>query len=354
MIPVSTSGVSMRRPSWRGVFAGLLMGLIVVMAMAALALVLGSFLSLDLQGAGITAGIYAIITALISAFVAGYFAVKASAPEALFGNGTDIHPKDATLTGILTAASIIVVTSYLTMSGATSVLRGATNAAGAAIGGTASMVAGTAGAVASTAGTAGTVASLASTVGIIDSAAADQARQALQGVTGDISSEDLQAIVAKNLDGIDEMQVKATTAVLEDMLKQTKNEMANLDYTNLDTWKNLDEHLKARMNEVERVIKSDELIYRLQQEGLTREQAVQVRDEAQATYMEYKAKAEQTIAETRQSIEQNVQQALAEAEAKARKAAFYTGLFWLISSLLTFVMAIMGAKKAAANYRYIA
>lgn len=353
MIP-TTSGVNMRRPSWRGVFAGLLMGLIVVMAMAALALVLGSFLSLDLQGAGIAAGIYAVITALLSAFVAGYFAVKASAPEALFGNGTDIHPKDATLTGILTAATIVVVTSYLTMSGATSVLRGATNVAGTAIGGTASMVAGTAGAVANTAGTVGTVASLASTVGLIDSTAANQARQALQGATGDIKAEDLEAIVAKNLDGISEAQVKATAAVLEDMLKQTKNEMANLDYTDLDTWKNLDEHLKARMNEIERVITSDELIYRLQQEGLSQEQALQVRDEAQATYVEYKEKAEQTITQTRQTIEQNVNQALAEAEDKARKAAFYTGLFWLISSLLTFVMAVMGARKAAANYRYIA
>lgn len=346
MIP-ATSGVNMRRPSWRGVFAGLLMGLIVVMAMTALALVLGSFLSLDLQGVGITAGIYAVVTALLSAFVAGYFAVKASAPEALFGNGTDIHPKDATLTGILTAATIIVVTSYLTMSGATSVVRGATNIAGTAIGGTASMVA-------STAGTAGTVASLATTVGLVDDDVASQARQALQGVTGDIKGEDLEAIVAKNLEGIDEAQVKATTAVLEDMLKQTKSEMANLDYTNLDTWKNLDQHLKTRMNEVERVITSDELIYRLQQEGLTQEQALQVRNKAQTTYAEYKEKAEQTIAETRQTVEQNVQKALAEAEAKARKAALYAGLFWLISSLLTFVMAVMGARKAAANYRYIA
>ena len=47
------------------------MGLVVSMAMLALALVLGSFLSLDLRGAGVAAGIYAAITALISALIFG-------------------------------------------------------------------------------------------------------------------------------------------------------------------------------------------------------------------------------------------------------------------------------------------
>lgn len=326
------------------------MGLIVVMAMAALALILGSFLSLDLRGAGITAGVYAIITALVSAFTAGYFAVKASAPEVLIGDGANIHPKAATLTGILTAATIIVATSYLTMSGTASLLRGAGSAAATAIGGTANVVAGAAGAVASTAGTVGTAASLASTAGMIDNDTLEQAKQALQGSTGDMNRADVEAIVAKNLEGIDEAQVKAATAVLEDMLKNTKNEMANLDYTSLDTWKNLDKHLKERMNEVEYVIKSDELIERLENEGLSHEQAIQVRDEAEATYNTYKTEAEQKLSETRQKIENSVQVALAEAEAKARQAAFYTGLFWLISSLLTFVMAVVGAKSAAAKY----
>lgn len=99
------------------------MGLVVSMAMLALALVLGSFLSLDLMGAGVAAGIYAAITALISAFVAGFFAVKASAPEAIFGDGTDILPKDATLTGILTAAAIVVISSVFAMSSVSSVVR---------------------------------------------------------------------------------------------------------------------------------------------------------------------------------------------------------------------------------------
>ena len=106
------------------------MGLVVSMAMLALALVLGSFLSLDLRGAGVAAGICAAITALISAFVAGFFAfvagffaVKASAPEAIFGDGTDILPIDATLAGILTAAAIVAISSVFAMSSVSSVVR---------------------------------------------------------------------------------------------------------------------------------------------------------------------------------------------------------------------------------------
>ena len=116
-----------RRPSWRGILAGLLMGLVVSMTMLALGLVLSSFLSLDLRGAGIAAGIYAAVTALLSAFVAGFFAVKASAPEALFGDGTDILPKDAALTGILTAAAIVVISSIFAMNSVTGIVRTAGN-----------------------------------------------------------------------------------------------------------------------------------------------------------------------------------------------------------------------------------
>ncbi len=338
-----------RRPSWRGIIAGLLMGLIVVMAMTALALVLGSFIpSISLQGAGITAGVYAVITALVSAFVAGYYAVKASAPEVLFGDGTDIDPKDATLTGILTAATIIVATSYLTMSGATSFVRGAGNVAGTVATGTAGAVASTAGAVTGSVGTlAGTGASLAGLAG--QTGLIDEARQAYNQVTGDISRTDIEQLVAKNLDGMSQEQIHATTNVVVEMLKDTRQDVKNLDFTRLDTWQNLDMYAKERMAHIEQVITGPEFIARLQAQGLTEAQAMQVRDEAQAAYMDYKAKTEAKIAQTRQSIEQGLQQA----EEAARKAALYAGLFWLISAGLTFVMSVIGARSAAAKYRII-
>ncbi|UNU72729.1 hypothetical protein LU293_06320 [Moraxella nasovis] len=334
--------ISMTRPSWRGIFAGLLMGLVVIIAMAALALVLGSFLSLDLQGAGITAGIYTIITALLSAFVAGYFAVKASAPESILGDGTAIHPKDATLTGVLTAAVIIVATSYFAMSGATSIVRGAGNAVGSIASGAGSAVSSVTGAAASAAGTGAAASGL-----LANSEIANKARTAYESVKGDVSREDIEAILAKNLDGIDQAQISATATVVQNLLKDTKEEVQSLDFTSIDTWKNLDEHAKARMAHIEGVLASDEFINRLQAQGLSRAQAEQVRTEATQTYQEYKAKTEKTIEETRQDIEQG----LAQAEDHARKAALYGGLFWLISALLTFIASIAGARSAAANYR---
>lgn len=329
-----------RRPSWRGIFAGLLMGLVVSMAMLALALVLSSFLSLDLRGAGIAAGVYAALTALLSAFVAGHFAVKSSAPEALFGDGTDIAPKDATLTGILTAAAIVVISSVFAFNGITGVVK----TAGNAVGGTASMIGNAAGAVASTTATvagAGAVAVNASSEGGI----ANKAQELYQKATGNISREDIEAWVAKNNDSFDQAQVAATVNVLEGMVNKTKADLAKMDFGSIDTWKNIDEYAKQRAAEVETVLKGDELINRLQNEGLSEAQAVQVREVAMTSYQEYRASTEQAIADAKLKAEQ----ALQTAEETARKAALYSGLFWLISTLLTFVASVLGARSAIAK-----
>lgn len=325
-----------RRPSWRGVIAGLVMGMIVVMAMIALALVLSSFLPFDLKGTSIAGGIYAAITALVSAFVAGYFAIKFSAPEALFGDGTDIDPKDATLTGMLTAALIVLLTTFFTLSSATGILASAGNV----VGGTVSTVAKTAGGAAA----AGTAAAGQASQ---NDGVQQRAQEIYQRVSGDISEQDIQAMVAKNTQNLDQQQVAATSRVVEDMVNGTKGEVANMDFTDLDTWRNLDDYAKQRMASIEQTLQGPELITRLQQEGLTEAEAIQVRTEVQQSFNEYKMKTEQTIAEARQAAEQKLQQA----EEVARKAALYSGLFWLISTLLTFIAATMGARSAASKYR---
>ena len=338
-----------RRPSWSGIIAGLLMGLIVVMAMVALALVLSSFLPFDLKGTSIGAGIYAVITALISAFVAGYYAVKCSAPEALFGDGTAIDPKDATLTGMLTAAAIIFITTFFTMSSATSILSTATRAVGSTVGTVASATASTVGASASAVGSVADNVMKNSDINL-----QQEAQKIYQQISGDISREDIEKWVAKNTDNLDEAQISATTDVVEQMVNETKGEVKQLDFTDLDTWRNIDEIAKQRMNEIETVLTGPELITRLQEQGLSEAQALQVRDEATAAFNEYKAQTEQVVATAQQKADeakQSVDQALVQAEDTARKAALYTGLFWLISALLTFLSSIMGARKAAVNYR---
>lgn len=346
-----------RRPSWRGILAGLLMGLVVWFAMFSLALILSAFLSLDLQGASITAGIYAIVTALLSAYTAGYFAVKASAPEALFGDGVEILPKDATLTGMLTAASIIVLTTWLAISGLTGAVKTAGNVAGA----TASAVGSAAGAVGNAAGSViGTTASIATT-GATAAAASGQSDDIGNGlqalykkVTGDISRDDIESWIAKNNDTLSKAQISASANVIENMVNKTKTQMADMDFSDIDTWKNLDEYAKNRFAQIETVIKGPELIQRLENEGLSEAQAQQVQQEALTTYQDYRAKTEQSIADAKAQVEQTkvkAQQAVDEAKETARKTALYTGLFGLLSMLFTFLASIAGAKQAAAKYR---
>lgn len=323
-----------RRPSWRGALAGLLMGLIVVMAMIALALVLSSFLPFDLQGTSIAAAIYAAITALVSAYVGGYFAVKYSAPETLFGDGTEIDPKDATLTGMLTAASMIALTTMLALNGATSILSSATSA----VGSTVSSVASATGGVASAVGSAAQQS---------DTDFQQQAKNAYDRATGDIRRSDVEGWVAKNTDNLDQEQVNAATTVITQLVNEQKAEVESLDFTNLETWKNMDEVAKQRMADVQQTLESDEIINRLQAAGLSENEAQQVRTEVVSSYNEYKLQTEEMVASTKQKADQ----ALYQAEDVARKTALYSGLTWLISALLTFIASVMGARSAAANYR---
>lgn len=320
------------RPSWRGIFAGLLMGLVISMAMLAPALVLGLFLSLDLRGAGLSAGIYAAITALIVLFCR-FFAVKASAPEALFGDGTEILPKDAVLTGMLTAAAIVVISSIFAMSGVSSVIK----TTGSAVG----TIANTLG------GAAGTVASTAITAASSDGEMKNRAQELYQKATGNIDRQDIESWIAKNNGTFDQDQIHATVNVLEGMLNKTQNDLAQMDFTSLETWKSIDTYAKKRADEVQTVLTGEELINRLQAQGLTQAQAVEVQQETLVSYQEYRTNAEQAVADARLKMEQTLQAA----EDAGRKAALYSGLFWLLSTLLTFIASIFGAKSAVANYR---
>ena len=119
---------------------------------------------------------------------------------------------------------------------------------------------------------------------------------------------------------------------------------------NIDTWKNIDDYAKKRADEVQAVLTGDELVNRLQAQGLSQAQAVEVQQETLTSYQEYRTNTEQAIADARVKMEQTLQAA----EEAGRKAALYSGLFWLISTLLTFVASIFGAKTAAANYRLAA
>lgn len=336
---MSIQTIPARRPSWRGIFAGLIMGLVVTMIMLAISLIVGSFLSLDLRGAGIAAGIYAIITALISAYVAGFFAVKASAPEALFGDGTDILPKDAALTGMLTAACIVLLTSYGAMNSATNILSGASSAVASTASGATSVVGSVASGVGGLAVAGGTAATQNNEV-------SSRIESAYQSAMGKVSREDIQNWLAKNTE-LDNAEIDATTSVIEQMVNREVQSLSAMDFTNIDTWQNLDEHLKSRAASIEETLKGDELIAKLQAQGLSEEKALHVRQTAVEAYNDVRVSTEEKI----NTAKAEVSQAIETAKDTARKTALYSGLFWLISTILTFVMSITGAKNAATKYR---
>ncbi|MCD0159637.1 hypothetical protein IHN57_20510, partial [Deinococcus sp. 6GRE01] len=68
------------RLSWRGVFAGMVMGLVTTFTIIALGTVITALTGLTLSGVGIAAAIWSGIAALVGAYVAGLTAVRAAAP----------------------------------------------------------------------------------------------------------------------------------------------------------------------------------------------------------------------------------------------------------------------------------
>ncbi|WP_207392404.1 hypothetical protein, partial [Paracoccus nototheniae] len=158
--------------------------------------------------------------------------VKASAPVALFGDGTAIDPKDATLTGMLTAAAIIALTSYLTLSSATSIMSTATRAVGSTVSTVASTTASAVGAGANIATTA---------VQGSDGSIQQEAKAMYDRISGDISRDDIEQMVAENTQNLDQQQVSATADVVEEMMNETKGEVQQMDFTDLNTWRNIDD-----------------------------------------------------------------------------------------------------------------
>lgn len=337
-----------QRLLWRGVFAGLVIGTTVLLAMLALALVIGAMLSLDLYGASISAGVYAVISALLSAFAAGFFAVK----YLRLKGETAISEKDAKLTGFLTACVMILASSFFALNTAGSVISGAGKVAGSVVSGVGSVVSGTASAIGGAVTTGANAAGAIAEQGNFD--LQSKAEKAYKQITNQFNRRDIEELIAKNSQTLDKEQVSAIGNVIEGLLEETKNDFNNIDFTSLNTWRNLDVYAKEMAEEMEELLKGDELVYRLVAEGLTEQEAKEIQQHTLAQYEVYKTRTEQAIKEARAQAEALIAKAqeLAEqAEAAARKAAMFAGLFWLISALATLFAALAGARTAV-NRQY--
>src|SRR5699024_1010883 len=111
----------------------------------------------------------------------------------------------------LTAALIVLLTTFFTLSSATGILASAGNAVGSTVS-----------TVAKTAATTATVGATAAGAAAQNDGVQNTAQEMYQRVTGNISDEDLQAMVAKNTQNLNQQQIAATSDVIKGMFEKTK------------------------------------------------------------------------------------------------------------------------------------
>lgn len=122
--------------SWSGVFAGLIVGIVVFLASLNVGALLVSLLRLDFTGTGWLSLIWTILSVIAAAFVAGAVSMYTQTPDAKvyelestpeeIDHVTHRFRFDAKLNGLVTGALILLATTYLALSGASALISGAT------------------------------------------------------------------------------------------------------------------------------------------------------------------------------------------------------------------------------------
>jgi len=283
-----------RRLSWSGILAGLVMGVVTTLTIIALGTVITALTGLTLSGVGIAAVIWSAIAALVGAYAAGLTAVRASAPATRNSDGiAAMTHDDATLTGLVTAGLLILASTLF-----------ATNAASAVLGTTA-------------------------TAGAAAGAAVAQDPQA-QNVIGNISQDDIEALIADNSPNLTREQVSATGNVVGGIVRRAQYDLGDQDVTTIGDF------AKARTDYIKKALSGEQFVTRLERQGLSNAEAREVQT---------------TINNTVNRVETQAQQAAKVAEDNARIAARNTGLSWLLASGLTLLATVMGARSAATTRR---
>ena len=324
--------------SWGAVFAGVVVGAVASMAILAIGAFITFLFGLSFSLTGFMGLFWFALSAIVGAFVAGNVAVNAQAPAREVNAQAPIHDSSyaytaiskahATLTGGVTAALLVLFTTFFTVSGI-----------GAIVGTTANAV----GAVGSAVGNAvGRAAQTDAMAGSNSNFNLDNMPN-VQNALGNISKEDIAEFVANNNNELNEDQVQAVAGVVKTTLEQSKEQVSN-DFKNQNiTLDNAEEYIKTRYEAVKTQLTDDELIARLQREGLTRAEAVDVQQYLVKQANTIEQEAEQAVAKAKHAVE--------EAESAARSAARWAALSWLISAILTFIATLAGAHSAAGRIR---
>jgi hypothetical protein len=284
-----------QRIHWRGVLAGLIMGIVVELSLIALGVAIGAGTVSSLSGAAIGSVIWFAISIAVAAFMGGFTAVRAS---------RDIAQTDSRLNGLVTGGLMTLVGSYFLYS---------TLLSGLGLAGSA-------------------VQSVASAAGSGIAAAGSSAAQNgnAQNVIAGISQQDIVDAIANNNQNLTEKQVNAAANVVAGIVRRASNDFSNTGGSNIADF------AKSRFANVKAALTGDQFITRLQRQGLNQAQAQEVQTE---------------IGKQVTSVEQRATEAAATAERVARETARTAGWGWLLLAGLTLGLSVLGADRAGRSNR---
>ncbi|KEF35271.1 MULTISPECIES: hypothetical protein [Deinococcus] len=292
-----------RRLSWRGVLAGVVLGLVSTLTVLALGLVITALTGITLTGTGIQAAIWTAIAALVGAWAAGRTAVRASAPATRNDDGiAAMTPEDASLTGLVTGGVLVLLLTSTLFGAARSLLGLATNA----------------------------VSTVASTAANAAGAAAQDGgvQNALQNFIAGVNQQDIADLIAAQSPSLNEAQTNAAANVVTNIFRRSAYDLGQQDLSTITDF------VPARVNAIRNALSGEQFVTRLERQGLSTAQAEEVRT---------------VINNEVNRLEQQAQQLAQTAEANARITARNTGLGWLLAAGLTLLLAWMGARGAATH-----
>ncbi|GBF06516.1 hypothetical protein DAERI_090102 [Deinococcus aerius] len=294
------------RISWRGILAGVVMGLVTTLTIIALGLVITALTGLTLTGTGIQAGIWTAIAALVGAWAAGRTAVRASAPSTRNDDGiAAMTHSDATLTGLVTGGLLVLLSTLFAFNTASRLIGTATN-----------IVGNVAGAAANAAGAAA------------DAAGNTTAPAGIQSFLNGIDQQDVANLIADASPNLGQEQVTAAANVVTGIFRRAQYDLGNQNLGNITDF------ASARVNAIKNALTGEQFVTRLTRQGLSQAQAEEVRT---------------TVTNEVDRLQQQAQQLAQTAEQTARTAARNAGLAWLLGAGLTLLLAVMGARGAATH-----
>nr|WP_291428785.1 hypothetical protein [Deinococcus sp.] len=289
------------RLSWRGVLAGMVMGLVTTFTLLALGTVITALTGLTLSGVGIAAAIWSGIAALVGAYVAGLTAVRAAAPTTRNDDGiAAMTHDDATLTGLVTAGMLVLLSTLFALNSVSRLLGTATATAGNLLGAGVTAAAGTANAQSG----------------------------GIQDFVSGINQDDIVELIAGNSEDLNEQQVQATSNVVSGIFRRAQYDLGKQDLGNITDFAG------ARVTAIKNALTGEEFVTRLERQGLSAPQAQEVR----------------TVVTTEvDRLEKQAQDIAKATEDAARTAASTAGWAWLLASGLTIGASVLGARSAATH-----